>query len=127
DQVLDKIKAGQSEIQSKLFWRTDTRFLYEQAIEACALAGKQEDAFYFFEKSRAVLLNDQLNDQHLLKEEDMLKLAQLKKKILRLDREYDNPNTTPARYAEIEKERFQDKRNLEQLIYTVKNNSPLYY
>lgn len=127
DQVLDKIKAGQSEIESKLFWRTDTRILYEHAIEACYLAGKWEDAFYFFEKSRAVLLIDQLNVQHLLKEDDMLKLAQLKNRILHLDREYDNPNTTPVRYAEIEKERFQDKRNLDQLIYTVKTNNPLYY
>lgn len=127
DQVLDKIKAGQSEVQSKLFWRTDTRILYEHAIEACHLAGRLEDGFYFFEKSRAVLLIDQLNTQHLLKEDEMLKLAQLKKKILHLDREYDNPNTSPIRYAEIEKERFQDKRSLDQLIHTIQTNNPLYY
>ena len=127
DQILDKVKASQSEIQSKLFWRDDTRNLYEHAIEACYLSGKREDAFYFFEKSRSILLNDQLNVQRLLKEDDMLKLAQLKKKILYLDREYNNSNITPVRYAEIEKELFQYKWNLDELIYTIKTNNPLYY
>ena len=50
--------------ESKLFWRSDSRRLYENAIEACYLQNNLDDAFYFFEKSRAVLLQDQLNEQH---------------------------------------------------------------
>lgn len=127
DQVLDKIKAGQSEIQSKLFWRNDTRNLYEHAIEGCYLAGKPDEAFYFFEKSRAVLLNDQLNEQRLLKEEDMLKLAQVKRKVLQLERDYNNTDVASSRHAEIEKERFTNKQELDQLVNTIKINNPLYY
>jgi hypothetical protein len=73
DRVLDKVRTGHSEIQSKLFWRSDTRYFYEHAIEACHLAGRWEESFYFFEKSRAVLLNDQLNEQLFLKEEENTK------------------------------------------------------
>ena len=91
DQLLDKIKTYQSELQSKLFWRSDSRRLYEHAIEACYLQGNTADAFYFFEKSRAVLLNDQLNEQHWMDEDDILKQTQLKKKILRLERGTEFP------------------------------------
>jgi tetratricopeptide (TPR) repeat protein len=35
DQFLNKIKAEQTDVQSKLFWRSDSRHLYENAIEAC--------------------------------------------------------------------------------------------
>jgi CHAT domain-containing protein/Tfp pilus assembly protein PilF len=126
DLVLDKIKAGQSEIQSKLFWRSDTRNLYEHAIEACYLAGNPGDAFYFFEKSRAVLLNDQLNEHQLLKEDDMLQLAQVKRKILQLEREHNDTGDVPGR-AEIGKELFFNKQELDRLINTIKINNPLYY
>lgn len=127
DLVLNKIKAGQSEIQSKLFWRSDTRNLYEHAIAACYLAGKPDEAFYFFEKSRAVLLNDQLNEQGLLKEKDMLALAQLKRKILQLDQEYNITDAASRRHAEIEKEQFANKQELDQLANTIKASNPLYY
>ena len=45
------------------------------------------DAFYFFEKSRAVLLQDQLNEQHWSGESNILKQTQLEKKILQLEKE----------------------------------------
>ena len=79
--MLDRIKAEQSDMQSKLFWRIDSRRLYEHAIEACYAYGNLDDAFYFFEKSRAVLLNDQLNEQRWMGEEDILKQAQIKRKL----------------------------------------------
>ena len=50
------------ELFPNCFWRDKTRSLYENAIEACYLLNDPEKAFYFFEKSRAVLLNDQLNE-----------------------------------------------------------------
>ena len=84
DQLLDRIKMEQSDMQSKLFWRSDSRRLYEHAIEACYDYQNTNDAFYFFEKSRAVLLNDQLNEQRWLGEEDIQKQTQIRKKILQL-------------------------------------------
>lgn len=79
DQLLNRVKAGLSDLKSKLFWRSDSRRLYENAIEACYLRNNADDAFYFFEKSRAVLLNDQLNEQRWLGEEDIMKQTQIQK------------------------------------------------
>lgn len=83
DQLLNSIKAEQSEIESKLFWRYDTRRLYEHAIEACRLQNNMAGAFYFFEKSRAVLLNDQLTAQHWLGAEDSIPLQRIQRKLLK--------------------------------------------
>ncbi|HEY2580803.1 MAG TPA: CHAT domain-containing protein [Mucilaginibacter sp.] len=46
---------------SKLHWRNETKQMYENAIDVCYLMNDTENGLYFFEKSRSVLLNDQLN------------------------------------------------------------------
>lgn len=62
DRLLDRIKAGQTEIQSKLFWRENTRRLYELAIEASYAFGNTDNAFYFFEKAgRFYLMTNLMN------------------------------------------------------------------
>ncbi len=81
DRLLDRIKTEQSDMQSKLFWRSDSRRLYEHAIDACYSYNNYSDAFYFFEKSRAVLLNDQLNEQRWIGEENIQKISQIKKRL----------------------------------------------
>lgn len=83
DLLLNNIKAEQSEIESKLFWRYDTRRLYEHAIEACRLQNNMAGAFYFFEKSRAVLLNDQLTAQHWPGAEDSIPLQRIQTRLLK--------------------------------------------
>ena len=127
DKFLDRIKNEQTDENSKLFWRSDTRYLYEHAIEVCYLSGNINEAFYFFEKSRAVLLNDQLNEQRWLGEEDILKQTQLKKKILQLERDQSNTDKTSRRYSELENELFSSKQKLESLHELIKTNNPLYY
>ncbi|MEO6915440.1 MAG: CHAT domain-containing tetratricopeptide repeat protein [Chitinophagaceae bacterium] len=64
DQLMSRLRKEQSEIQSKLFWRQQSRKLYEGAIDASFLANEGTSGFYFFEKSRAVLLQDQLLEQN---------------------------------------------------------------
>jgi CHAT domain-containing protein len=127
DKFLDRIKNEQTEENSKLFWRSDTRRLYENAIEASYLSGNTDDAFYFFEKSRAVLLNDQLNEQHWLAGTDILKQTQLKKKILRLERMHDSTNKSSPHYSELGNELFSSKQELVRLQELIKSNNPLYY
>jgi tetratricopeptide (TPR) repeat protein len=85
DMLLDKIRIAQSDLDSKLLWRKDTRRLYVQAIEACYLQKDIAGAFYFFEKSRAVVLNEQLAKQHWLGSADISKRILIKKKILCLN------------------------------------------
>lgn len=61
DRSVDMMRWKQYGELSKLLWRRQTKQMYEHAIEVCYLLNDPESAFYFFEKSRSVLLNDQLN------------------------------------------------------------------
>jgi CHAT domain-containing protein len=127
DQLLDRVKAVQFDLQSKLSWRRESRRLYEHAIDACYLQGNMADAFYFFEKSRAVLLNDQLNEQRWMGENDILKQTQLKKKILRLERELSSAGTSAEQSAALKAEIFTAKQELDRLEQLIKAGNPLYY
>ncbi|MGK2861546.1 MAG: CHAT domain-containing protein, partial [Chitinophagaceae bacterium] len=127
DMLLDKIKSQQSDLQSKLFWRRDSRRLYEHAIDACYLQGNTTGGFYFFEKSRAVLLNDQLNEQRWMGENDILKQTQLKKKILRLERELNADALSADQLAVIKTEIFTVKQELDRLEQLIKAGNPLYF
>ncbi|MFC5409715.1 CHAT domain-containing protein [Larkinella bovis] len=62
DTMIDFMRWEHSGQQSKLFWRDKTHFLYEQAIETSFRLNDAASAFRFLEKSRAVLLNDKLNE-----------------------------------------------------------------
>ena len=113
DRLLDRIKSEQSALQSKLFWRSDTRRLYEHAIEACYDYGNVNDAFYFFERSRAVLLNDQLNEQRWLGQNDILKQVQIKKKILQKERELSSLKDSSERSGAVQNELFKSQQELD--------------
>ncbi len=83
DKLIDDIKRNHKEAASKLFWREKVKPLYNNALEAAYELGDKEQAFYYFEKSKAVLLLDELLDnisrdrsglsQHLLDQEFSLK------------------------------------------------------
>lgn len=60
DSILTRIKENHEELQSKLEWRRMAKLVYEHAIEASVKINRTDDAFYFFERSRAVLMNDNL-------------------------------------------------------------------
>lgn len=127
DQLLGRIKAEQSDLESKLFWRRDSRRLYEHAIDACFLSGDINNAFYFFEKSRAVLLQDQLNEQRWLGEKDIMKQTQLNKKILQLERELKGTDKSSKQYSQLQNQLFATKQEFENIKALIKSNNPLYY
>ena len=116
DEFLDRVRTEQSDQQSKLFWRSDSRRLYENAIKTCYLNKDIANAFYFFERSRAVLLQDQLGEQHLMDEEDIMKQTQLVKKIRKLKAS-----------AGSDEEIFTNQLELERLKRGIKEKNPLYY
>jgi tetratricopeptide (TPR) repeat protein len=62
DQMIDYMRWDHTAEESKIHWRQRTRGMYERAIETCYRLGDTEQAFRFFEKSRAVMLADQLNE-----------------------------------------------------------------
>src|SRR5436190_3617424 len=127
DRFLDTIKIALTNLESKLFWRSSAKRLYENAIEACHLQRNLNDAFYFFEKSRAVLLQDQLNEQRWLDEPDIMKQTQLNKKILQLERELTAVDKSSEKYSDLQSELLDEKQEFEKLREVIKTNSPFYY
>ncbi len=88
DKMVDYMRQEHVGYQSKLYWRDKTHRLYENAIEVCYLLNNYEKAFYFFEKSRAVLLNDKINNlaaNQLLSESDQLKERNFQQQISELN------------------------------------------
>jgi len=61
DYLIDIMRYDRSEAGSNLFWRRKTRNVYENALDLAYKKQNIERAFYFFEKSKAVLLLDALN------------------------------------------------------------------
>lgn len=127
DLVLDRIKTDITELDSKLLWRNNSRHLYENAIEASYLENNSAMAFYFFEKSRSVLLTDQLNQLAKISNAEILKLAQIKKQKLLIERERDAPNTSSTRSVELESQLFNIGQELTRLDQSIRQNNPLYY
>jgi CHAT domain-containing protein len=127
DKLLDRIKSEQIDLESKLFWRADSRRLYEHAIDACYSYGNANDAFYFFEKSRAVLLNDQLNEQRWLGAVDIQKQTQSKRRILQFQRELALVNNSSAQFDELRNQLFNEEQQLDHLEQVIKLKNPLYY
>ncbi|MBS1600968.1 MAG: CHAT domain-containing protein [Bacteroidetes bacterium] len=127
DKLLNEIKAGQIAMQSKLFWRTQARRLYEHAISIAFLEHNDEEAFYFFEKSRAVLLQDQLTQLRLISNEDILKQASIKKRILQLEQQKNTQMASSKLDTKMQEELFAKTQELNQLDQLIKEKNPLYY
>lgn len=62
DSIITAMRNSQDAEQSKLYWRSRTRNFFTTMMDACYLANDMQLAFYFMEKSRAMLLNDKLNE-----------------------------------------------------------------
>jgi CHAT domain-containing protein len=127
DRLLTRVKSMQLEPETKLFWREHIKPLYESAIEASYLSGNPESGFYFFEKSRAVLLNDQLNEQHWIAEKDIARRSEVENEIRINEKELSQLDKSSARFSELQNQVFEKRQELERLQEQVKANSPLYY
>jgi len=128
DQFLFKIKKEQQlQFNSNLVWRITSRNLYEHAIEACYVNNNIEDAFYFFEKSKSILLNDQINEQRLMPNKDIAKRAEIKKLITELDIKLINLSAASPEYLAIQKKIFDANQALRLSDNDLKNNNAIYY
>ncbi len=63
DQLLDHIRFEQNSDASKLFWQEKSEELYNLAIKMAYKLQQPEDAFFFMEKSKAVLLLENITDK----------------------------------------------------------------
>jgi CHAT domain-containing protein/tetratricopeptide (TPR) repeat protein len=61
DYLVDIIRFESGEQQSKLFWRKMALEIYTNAVKTCFNLKKPEEAFYFMEKNKALLLLEDLS------------------------------------------------------------------
>ena len=114
--LLDRLRPSHTTLESKLFWRSSSRRLYENAIASCFAQQNAVDAFYFFEKSKAVLLQDQLQEQSWYTEQQLLQRAALKKKIHELEGRFDSMEPGTVQFASLQNERLDLQLQLSRML-----------
>ena len=62
DGLVDDLRSDSQSFKSRLFWRKISANLYSKAIETCFLLNNQEEAFYFMEKNKGLLLLEDINN-----------------------------------------------------------------
>lgn len=130
DSMIDFMRYEHAGEGSKLFWRQKTRGMYERAIEACYLAGDMKQAFRFFEKSKAVLLADKLNElgaNQQLPEADAKRQKSLRDSIANIQNQLAsvaaNDKKRPTLQSRLE--RFND--DFEAFRKNLEKTNPAYY
>lgn len=130
DKAIDMMRWKQYGEQSKLFWRQQTRRMYENAIEGCYLGNNDSLAFFFMEKSRAVLLNDKLNELGAfayLPPEEILKDQEYRKRIASAQIELAELNSDKKEDERLQAGLLQAKDDFERYVRSLERKYPQYY
>jgi CHAT domain-containing protein len=125
DVMIDQMRWNQSDGLSHIFWRGKTRQWYEKALEVCYRLGDTDHAFYFLEKSRAVLLNDKINELNAtsrLSPDDYKTDQQLRIRVVTAQQRLASGDT-PAASQEV----FNAQRAQHTFIKGLEKKYPLYY
>jgi CHAT domain-containing protein len=130
DKLIDLMRFEHTGTQSKLYWRNKTHHLYVQAIETCFLLKDYEKAFYFFEKSKAVLLNDQLNGLSANQQLSATDLAQEKgfqQTISELNKKIASETENSKNYAVLQSQLLEQQGKRDQFVRTLETKNPIYF
>lgn len=130
DTMIDFMRWEHTGQQSKLFWRGKTHRLYEQAIETAFRLRDAANAFRFMEKSRAVLLNDKLNELGASRQLAPAQLAQehqLRQQVAdwQIKAAAEKPNTST--YANVLDSLRTAQERQETFVKTLEQTNPVYY
>lgn len=130
DSVITTIRHQHSDEQSKLYWRNRTQRFYENAIEACYLADNAKLAFFFIEKSRAVLLADRLSELGAAAHLPVAEAATEEKLQLNIVEENEKLtalNINSSEYAKHQIILINAKDALERYLKSLESKYPSYY
>ncbi len=130
DTMVDFMRWEHSGKASKLFWREKTRGLYENAIKACYLLDAPGQAFHFFEKSRAALLQDELNDlgaAQLLQPAEQTTENELKARVRHLQEQLSDQDVSESRKSLLRNQLFDARESLAGFVKGLAVTNPSYY
>lgn len=129
DKIVDFMRQEHTGTLSKYFWRNKTRSLYESAIETCYLLKEYEKAYYFMEKSRAVMLNDKLNElgaKQKLNETDQEKERDFQRKIIELNTKIE-AETKATEKEKLNSQLFDLQEQQERFVKSLETKYLAYY
>lgn len=130
DSLLTKTRHETIGDNSKLFWRNETKTFFTNSIEACYLLNQAEKAFYFMERSRAVLLNDkwkELSANLHLPPRDALLQQQLELKILEQKQRISSLDSSSTLFKKAQDSLLLTIDRFEHLIKSFEKSYPAYY
>ncbi|OYU67005.1 MAG: hypothetical protein CFE22_06880, partial [Cytophagaceae bacterium BCCC1] len=129
DNLVDYMRQEHTGTLSKYFWRNKTRSLYENAIETSYLLKDYEKAYYYMEKSRAVMLNDKLNElgaKQKLNEADQEKEREYQRKIIELNTKIEAETKAVAK-EKLNSQLFDLQEQQERFVKSLETKYPAYY
>jgi tetratricopeptide (TPR) repeat protein len=130
DSLIDLMRQEHTEQGSKLFWREKTHSLYENALETCYQLKDHKTAFYFMEKSRAILLLDALKDldaKKALSSTQQSTEQKLRYQLIGLQNKLETISETEKGYAANYQKLIQAKENYQKFIKGLELTNPSYY
>jgi CHAT domain-containing protein/tetratricopeptide (TPR) repeat protein len=130
DTLLTSMRHEQLGEQSKLYWRNRTRAFFDRAMDACYLNNNAPLAFYFMEKSRAVLLNDKLNElgaSAYLPQAEAVKEWEFQIEIVTEQQKFSLLSSNGSEYDEQLSKLSNAKNDLEHYIKSLEARYPTYY
>ena len=130
DQMIDFMRWDHTGQQSKLFWRNKTRCIYERAIETCYRLNDAEQAFRFFEKSRAVMLADKLNElgaRQQLSPQQVSEEQRLRERVSGQQSELAKLGPKDTGYTQAQASLFTKQDSLDAFLKQLEVSNPAYY
>jgi CHAT domain-containing protein len=130
DSLIDLMRQEHTEQGSKLFWREKTHTFYENAIETCYQLKDYNKAFYFMEKSRAILLLDGLKDldaKKILSADKQNQEQNLRYKIIGLQKKLGNTHETDKSYTKIYQQLLNTKEEYNSFVKSLEKTNSAYY
>ena len=130
DTMIDYMRWEHSGSVTKLFWRNKTRSMYERAIETCYLLKDPVKAFHFFEKSRTVMLNDQLNElgaNQKLNAVDAENEKRIRQKITDFQNKLSEVKPESKESTGLKKKLFDAQEEQQTFIHQLEKANPQYY
>lgn len=130
DSLIDLMRQEHTEQGSKLFWREKTHSLYENALETCYQLKDAKNAFYFMEKSRAILLLDALKDldaKQVLSATQQSTEQDLRYRVIGLQNKLESLTEKDKNYNATYQQLIDTKEKYNAFIQSLEKTNPAYY
>jgi CHAT domain-containing protein/tetratricopeptide (TPR) repeat protein len=130
DKVIDEMRYEQGAEQTKLYWRNRTRNFFTNAIASAYESGDAEALLYYMEKSKAILLNDKLNELGAfayLPSAETAREQELRINIISLQQQFSLLKPADRDYNSIQYELVSARDEFEKFITALEQQFPAYY